>query len=268
MNKSLLFLFVVIFSFLFPIILYIWWKKKNECGWAAFVVGVICFLLFANTIESFVHYYFLMTNKTTAAFFNSTPIAYAIYGAVMAGLFEETGRLVGFKFFLSNHKEKETSVGYGIGHGGVECFLVLGMTYLTYFVVANGGTLGDAALDASALQSIELINIGIIPVAIAERISAMMIHIGLSIMVFRAVNEKGSIKYFPIAIALHIISDIPAGMYQAGLINSVVIVEVFTIAISICILFYAIKMYQDMEFDYEDYGDLENEVSIDEDDEE
>jgi uncharacterized membrane protein YhfC len=45
---------------------------------------------------------------------------YAVLGALLAGLFEETGRFIAFKFLLKKRTDRKTAISYGIGHGGFE----------------------------------------------------------------------------------------------------------------------------------------------------
>ena len=69
----------------------------------------------------------------------------ALVAGLFPGVFEETGRLIAFKTVLRKRKNKETSISYGIGHGGVEVILILGLTYIQYIayaVMLNTGTFG------------------------------------------------------------------------------------------------------------------------------
>lgn len=252
MSKFVLLLIAVIFAFLFPVALFLIWRKNTKCKWIAFIIGVISFTVFANGLESIAHYYFLSINETTSMFLYKNIIAYTAYGALMAGLFEETGRLVSFKLLLNKYKTKEISVGYGIGHAGIECILTLGITYLLYVIVLGGGSLGDAATDLSVMAIIDQIDTALIPFAILERLIAICVHIGLSILVFKAANHKGSFHLYFVAILLHALTDVPAGLYQMGLIQSVIVIEVLTLAIGIAILFFGIKTYKKLEIGEKD----------------
>lgn len=247
MNKLILFMLVVVFSFLLPIGLFIIWRKKTNCKWIAFLVGVISFTVFANGLEPIVHYFCLSKFTAVSALIYSSPIAYALYGGLMAGLFEETGRLFSYKIWLNRYDTKEISVGYGIGHAGVECILTLGITYLLYVIVLAGGSLGDSATNLSIIQTIDMIDTSLVPIAMLERIIAMCTHVGLSILVFKAVRYQGSFYLYIVAILLHLITDIPAALYQFGMIQSIILVEVITMIIALIILFFGIRTYKTLE---------------------
>lgn len=247
MSKETLIIITTVVAFLLPICLAIFWKTKTNCYWLAFATGALCFMIFAYVLEGLVNVYLINVNETTSYFLMSNPLAYGVFGALMAGLFEETGRLFGFKLLLKNHKEKNVSVGYGIGHGGIECVLVLGVNYLLYVFVILGGSLGDPASDAVVLQMINSIQTSIIPLAMFERIISIILHISLSIFVYKAANKTKSFYLYPVAILLHMISDVPAGLYQAGLITNAILVELLIAIITIVIFIFAIKMYKNMK---------------------
>lgn len=245
--KNIAFILCTIIAFALPIFLIIYWRKKTGCAIKPFIVGALCFALFATLLEPILHTLVILPDNAVSRFITNTPIVYALYGGLAAGLFEETGRLFGFKVLLKDYKEIETSVGYGIGHGGIECILTLGVTYLMYTIVLLGGTLGDSVADATVISTISTININIIPLAIIERILAMTLHIGLSILVFKAVNDKKYRYLFVVAILIHMIADIPAGLYQTGTITSLLIVELLTAIVSVSTLVLATIIYKKTE---------------------
>ena len=73
-----------------PILLAIWLVKKYNCKIETILIGAGTFFLFALVLESLVH---LVVLKSVPAIQENT-LYYALYGGLMAGLFEETGRFV------------------------------------------------------------------------------------------------------------------------------------------------------------------------------
>ena len=60
------------------------------------------------------------------------------------GLFEETGRFVAFKTLLRKRKQRETSISHGIGHGGFEVMLIIGLNLVSYIMMGlmiNNGSI-------------------------------------------------------------------------------------------------------------------------------
>lgn len=248
MDRTLAFIIVAVIAFTLPLLLVIIWRKKTKCNFMVFLVGTLCFMLFANLLESILHTYLLAVNKTTSTFIYSKPIYYALYGGLSAGIFEECGRLFGFKVLLRKYDvTKELAVGYGIGHGGIECILMLGGTYLLYSLALLGVSFGDEATTSMVLQTVNSIDLNILPVAVIERLLAMCLHIGLSIFVFKATTDKKYFYMFPVAILVHMIADIPAGLYQQGVITSLLLVEGLTAIVAISTLFIAIRIYNNIK---------------------
>lgn len=237
-------LLTTVFAFAFPICLMIICRKKTNVPFVCFVTGALCFFIFANVLESLAHFYFLNVNESITNFINSSFITFALYAGLMAGIFEETGRLFAFKVLLKKYDDKNISVAYGIGHGGIECILTLGITYLIYVVFLFVGSTGDTTTDETIVQILNGLDISIIPYAIFERIVAITIHIGLSIIVFNACKSKKLLYLYPVSIFLHALVDIPAGLYQYGYIKSLLMIESMTFVIALIIMFVAIKIYK------------------------
>ena len=63
------------------------------------------------------------------------PFLYVLYGIAMAALFEETARLVFFKWLEKKRNlEDSDALAYGLGHGGLE-LLYLGMGSLISLLI-------------------------------------------------------------------------------------------------------------------------------------
>lgn len=230
-----------------PVGLAIWWIRTKHEKITTMLVGAAAFLVFALILESLVHNIVL---RAFPVIFNTTAL-YVIYGALMAGLFEETARYIAFRTVLKKRRNRETSISYGIGHGGFEALIFLaygGFQYITYAVLINGNQLqplideaAAAGVDTSAIEAlpsqIAAITLPVAGVSILERIFAVTLHIGLSILVFYAVKKSGPALY-ALAIALHALFDVPAALYQKGVLGQgvvEVILGVFAVILFIAV---------------------------------
>ena len=101
-----------------PIIIAIIWKKKKNEPFTTVIIGAAAFLLFV-TVEKVIQSFFIMDSTPMGAFINARPVLWAFTVGFFPGLFEETGRLVAFKTLLKKRQQRETSISYGLGHGGV-----------------------------------------------------------------------------------------------------------------------------------------------------
>ena len=254
-----------ILSVSIPVVLIVAWKLRTHKSLVPFGCGILVFIAFAKVLEMIPHAVFLLPDTPIANFINNNIVCYVLYASLMAGLFEEVGRYVAFRFVLTKHTGKETAVTYGIGHGGIECVLVLGLTYFQYYAygqLINNGSMdkmlasysGDAASVEALNQLIDNIK-GITQftcyMADLERVSALLVQIGLSILVFQAVHVAGKKYMLGVAIILHMLMDIPAAMYQKGALG-LVPTEIFLFVYGVCVLLFAVRIYSTLDGDKSD----------------
>ena len=190
------------------------------------IVGAGVFFVFSQVLEKALHLYLLKANPATAAWLHGHAIAFALYGCLAAGLFEEIGRYLGMRFLVRSTGNPGTAVAYGIGHGGLEAMLIGGIATVQTFVFAtmlNSGRLDTAlgaALTPDALTHLRagLQHLSVVTVAAGalERLIALLIQIGLSLVVWRAVETRRP-ALLALAVLLHAVIDFPAGLVQAGL---------------------------------------------------
>ena len=247
-------------AFTIPIVLLVAWKMRTKKSVVPFFAGVLIFLLFAQGLETIPHMLFVITDNPISRVVNGNAVIYALYGGLMAGLFEEIGRFVAFRFLIKKYPEKETAVTYGIGHGGIECMMILGVGYIQYYMygqLINNGTidkmLESLAGDAKSQEAFQTLIDSIIHmeksscwIAGWERISALMIHIGISILVFQSVKVTQKKYMLWVAVGLHMLADIPAALYQKGVLG-LIPTEIIICVYSLAILAYGIFVYRDLE---------------------
>ena len=112
---------------------------------------------------------------------------------------------------------------------------ITGVQYLAYASMINAGTFQDTVaqaaatgVDTSALQKIPEMLMDLTPLAglvgIYERVFGMLLHVGLSIIVFYAV-KKSKTKFYILAVILHTLFDVPAAFYQYGTIKNIYMIE-------------------------------------------
>lgn len=234
-NSIVAIIIVLIFSIVFPAALFLYTRKKTGIGAKPFFVGCGVFFVFVVILESIFHKLVLLLPFGTAL--KNSVLASSIYGGLCAGIFEETGRLVAFKTLLKKDVDKnETALMYGVGHGGFEAFYLLFSLMVTNLIFAiniNSGNVSTltagytgetlAALENTIKTLVETKSI-IFYVSIFERISAVIIHVSASILVWFAVKNKKWWLY-PIAIVLHAFLDFIAGFCN-GLKCPVAITEI------------------------------------------
>lgn len=220
----------------------IWWLKTRKDRLSTVLVGAASWFLFAMILESVPK--LLLFNPSTSI--GKTVIdnvaLYTVFGALLAGVFEETGRLVAFKTVLRNRTNKETGISHGIGHGGFEAMFLMGVSgvqFMVFAVMINSGTFqtlidqaAAAGADVSGLEALPAELMKITPLIgalnIFERAVSMLLHVGLSVLVFNAVKRSKISLYF-IAVAAHTLIDVPAALYQKDVLNIYVVEAMFAV---------------------------------------
>ncbi|MFO7941661.1 MAG: YhfC family glutamic-type intramembrane protease, partial [Bacillota bacterium] len=137
---------------------------------------------------------------------------YILFLSLTAGIFEEGGRYLAFRHFLRGRWSWRDGIAFGIGHGGIEAFLLVGLTYvanLIYSFSINAGNymeLLGAELPPEAAEMIrdQLVNLPASTFAAAgfERLFSIALHIALSLMVLVGVSE-GKRQYLLYAVLIH-----------------------------------------------------------------
>lgn len=198
--------------------------KKGKLTYT--LLGAGMFFLFAMILESLLHQIMLPAVQCST-------ITYVVYGALAAGIFEETARFISFKLILKKHLSAETAISYGIGHGGFEAIMLCGISSLSIIAMAvSVNQLGAAEFIQSFSMGNEQVaeqltqqligysqaTIGTALLGFAERIIAMALHISLSVIVMEAAMVKGRLWLYPAAIIIHALMDVPAALYQKGVL--------------------------------------------------
>lgn len=116
-------IFTVLVSIALPVAALAVLKRKTGRGLLAALVGAGCFIGYALVLEQLLHAAVFSLFPAITLY----PAAYTAYGCLAAGLFEETGRLMGLSLLCKKDRDLALGVGYGIGHGGVEAALLAGV---------------------------------------------------------------------------------------------------------------------------------------------
>lgn len=239
-----------------PIGMFIHVKTQTRATIRPLLTGILIFLVFAMGLEQGLHYLALSLDSPVKTFLTSNWWAYGLYGALAAGLFEETGRLVGYKLLIKAEDDPGVCLMYGVGHGGIEAILIGGISavsnlfmglslrtmgmedFLQQYDSYTASTLRDSAEQFYQLNWWDFLLPGL------ERAMAFALQIALSVLVFMAVKNMRKRYYFFLAILVHALIDFPAALYQFGTITNVWLVEGICLVATIIVCTWAHKEYQ------------------------
>lgn len=221
-----------------PVALLIFARKKYQAKVSSFFIGAGTFLLFAMVLEQIMHLLVMQVGGLSA---DSNPWLYYVYAAAAAAVFEETGRIIAMKFWMKKRLDFSNALMYGIGHGGVEAVLIgglAGISNLISMVMINSGAIQQsltALPEELKKQTIEQLSTlwttsaPLFFVSGIERVSAILLHIGLSLLIYRALRSKKR-KTAVLAYGIHFVVDFAAVAGAAYLPVWVIEIGIFAMA--------------------------------------
>lgn len=213
-------------SLVLPVVLLIFFALRNKkqgipsawlLGAAGFFVTQILIRLPILTA--------LQSQSWFAEFANSHLFLYAFALAFTAGLFELAGRFAVAKTMEKNLTFRR-SLAAGLGHGGIEAMLLVGMTSvnnLIYIVLINSGGF-DTLLAQTAAMGVDVSQLELLreqflttsPLLFLlggfERILAMTAHAAMSMVVCWGVHTKRVLPCLLTALGIHTLIDLSAGL--------------------------------------------------------
>ena len=233
---------------LLPVFLLIRLRRKYKAPLIPALVGALVFPLFVLVLES-AAVKFLLGIEVVKSTLLAHGFLYAVFGGLMAGLFEETGRLVAFSFLDHRYGNVNGALMYGVGHGGMEAVLITALAMLNNLVlslqingagglqalVASVPALSPIAEQAAALYTEPPL---LFLAGGLERIPAIAFHIAASVLVWLAASRRGPFSLYLLAIFFHTLLNFPAGLYQLGILTNIWVVElaVCLLAAVICVI--------------------------------
>ena len=244
-----------------PIVIAIVWCRKKKEPFTTVLIGAAAFMLFAVMLEKAIQNILILPGQMglpetpVSMFVNARPFLLAFLLGLFPGVFEETGRLIAFKTLLRRRTWRETSMSYGIGHGGVEVVFGVGISLISYIALGFLINSGEAAKEfeetlkamdqpwmieqvTGQMKTITGFDLTSLCTLLIERVFAVLFHIGASILVFYACRDKKKFWLYPLAIVIHTVIDGIAALQivQAVEIPSIAI-EIIFIAVSIVTFF-------------------------------
>ena len=211
------------------------WSRRDGSGsrrwprvWRAFWCGALAF-----TVSQVLLRIPLMTlvvpqfPEPVAGFLLSGPMA-----SYTAGLFEETGRLVVMLLLLKAFHRWIDGVSFGLGHGGIEATLIVGLSTVNNLVVATLINTGQwdavaAALPAEQAAQIHGALVDTAPwmflLAGVERLAAMTLHIACSLIVLAGIVHGRKLIAWIAAVVLHGTFNVVAVLMVGGGVSPLLI---------------------------------------------
>ena len=220
---------LALFAFLIAAVWYA--RKQYKINFAVLGLGAVAFFASSQVLEKIVHLLVLHPQKDgTVPLMSENPLLYVIYGISMAALFEETARLIFFKWLEKKRTlEDSDALAYGLGHGGLELIYIGIASLLNLFILFSAVESQNPnimqLLPESTLATINNLAAWQIYLLGLERILALLLQVGLTFWIYQAVRQKKWI-YLVAAYGLHALFDLAPSLSQVGWLSNPLLVEV------------------------------------------
>lgn len=205
----------IVFDILYPLVLAVIARRRLSVSWRYFAYGALIFFLFQLMSRVPI---VIVIQRAIAPQLQASPVfLYSWLGilALTAGLFEEVGRYVGYRWLM--RREEKTwnkAVMYGLGHGGLESALLVGgsglLTLINLLVLSSIGlNVIPPAQRVVVVQQLAAINAqpAWFPLLGAwERLWTVPVQVALSVLVLQ-VFRRGNISWLWLAILAHTVVD-------------------------------------------------------------
>lgn len=213
-------------SFVLPVAVLVVYARKNRKQGiiSAWLLGAAGFFVTQILIRLPV-LMALQTQPWFLKFSQNHLFGYAFGLAFTAGLFELAGRFAVANLMRKNLNYKR-SLAAGLGHGGIEAMLLVGMTYvnnLIYIVMINSGYFDYLIAQTAGLgvdiSQLELIRTQLVSATPAlfllagfERVLAMTAHTAMSVLVCYGIANKKTAICVLLCLGIHTFIDLTAGI--------------------------------------------------------
>jgi len=213
-------------SLVLPLVFLVWYgvKKKGKGVWSAWVLGAAGFFIMQVLIRMPL-LNALSAQPGFAGFVAEHYVLYCIILGFTAGLFELVGRYVVAKL-LSKNLTFERALAAGLGHGGIEAILIVGITYINnlvyIFLIMTGAfdvmveQTAAAGVDVTQLQLLKdtFMNTPSIVFLLAglERLFAMAAHAAMTMIVCYGVKAGRTVQGLLLCLGIHAFMDTFSGI--------------------------------------------------------
>ncbi len=227
---------------LLPLGLAFWLARRRHVPWKFFGYGMAIFAVF----QLFTRIPAITIAQGALAGLLSRSAWYKygwiVLAAFTAGLFEEGGRYLGYRFlWKKEEKNWARALMYGAGHGGLECFYVAALVLMSLVnIIAvfqiDPGTLpaDQALLIYQAREQVALLSWWQPLLGGLERVMTMAIQLSLSVLVLQVFTRRRGYWWW-LALAYHTLVDLVAVLLASEL-NSILPQETLSLVVEGAIL--------------------------------
>jgi len=218
MIPSLSIIFIVISAllcFLIPVLGYKLVAKGPHKYAGVLIGGALSFFLSQMVVRIPIMQLYL-PNQQWYLNLGKSALGMALFLGFTAALFETMGRLFTLNLLLKKSLSYRTGVIHGLGHGGIEAILLVGLNYVIFAffgLYLNSGVQEPLLFiiphEQQALIKSLLVDTPsyLFIIAGIERSLTIIVHISLSLLITVGIMKKQLLKYTLITISIHTLLD-------------------------------------------------------------
>lgn len=224
-NATIICCIITLFiSMILPLILLLVFALRNRKQGivSAWIIGALGFFIPQMLIRLPI---LTLLSPQLAKFAAFSPLLYALGLAVTAGLFELAGRILAARV-MSNRLTPKRALAAGLGHGGIEAMVIVGISYinnLVYIVMIQNGTfdalLAQNAASPEVVAQLEQVRTALLTTSPAmfllagfERLLTMVCQAAMSVIVCYGMASGKPGKYILLCLGVHTLLDSTAGI--------------------------------------------------------
>jgi uncharacterized membrane protein YhfC len=194
-----------------PVLAGLWWSRRSGAPMSLWAKGALVFFVSQCVLR--LPWQIPLGVWLGPRIHGSYLLGYAwiAASALTAGLFEEVGRWAGYRWLVKGERSFRVGVMFGLGHGGIEAMLLVGLglagSLVVYVLFASGHAppMGAEAHEKvvtamSALSALDVV------AGVAERVMAMTAHVAFSLIVLQGVVRQSK-AWLAAAVASHFLLD-------------------------------------------------------------
>ena len=224
-NATIFFCIVTLFvSLILPLLLLVAFalRCRKQGIVSAWIIGALGFFIPQMLIRLPI---LTLLSPQLAKFAAFSPLLYAFSLAATAGLFELAGRILAARV-MGNRLTPKRVLAAGLGHGGIEAMMIIGISYinnLVYIAMIQSGTfdalLAQNAATPEVVAQLEQVRTALVSTSPAmfllagyERLLTMVCQAAMSVMVCYGMASGKPGKYILLCLGLHTLLDSTAGI--------------------------------------------------------
>ena len=207
-----------------PIGVALWFKKKYHLPWRIFSYGALAYFLTQALVSILVTGYLSLVGSGTLVLSEQSQyVVQIVISVLLTAVMGVLIRWLGMKYLNEDLDNLKAAYGIGIGFGGIESIILVGIPLLATFIPMIRNINIDpltTTLEPEVIAQIEeLWQVSpMVPLAGAlERVAAFVLHITITILVLQIFKRQNKL-WLAAAIGLQVlVTGVIVGLAEAGL---------------------------------------------------